>query len=150
MVVCSQASESAFLELLNSELNALLNNVVEIETTLVIAPHVLAEFYLFNEFLTQAEALLDVDDRQSQAQIASFHPQYQFAGVAADDAGNYTNRAPFPIVQWLRSDTVAKAVDTTNTLTIPERNINMLQAMSADSLASLFPWVQSIVHKENT
>ncbi len=141
IAICQQASEACFLELLDTELVALDEDVDgEVETTLVAAPYALPDFFDFNEFLARADALLDVHDRHLKLQIASFHPRYQFAGVAATDAGNYTNRAPYPIIQWLRADTVAKAVEATDTLAIPDKNIETLKGMSAAELASLFPW----------
>ena len=44
-------------------------------------------------------------------QIASFHPRYQFADAAEDDMGNFTNRAPYPVLHLLREASVARAVE---------------------------------------
>jgi len=43
-------------------------------------------------------------------QVASFHPQYQFAGMQPDDIENYTNRSPYPMMHLLREESVAQAV----------------------------------------
>ena len=43
-------------------------------------------------------------------QIASFHPQYQFAGTEPDDVENYTNRSPYPMLHLLREASVERAV----------------------------------------
>ena len=43
-------------------------------------------------------------------QVASFHPQYQFAGTDPDDITNYTNRSPYPILHLLREASVSAAV----------------------------------------
>ena len=43
-------------------------------------------------------------------QIASFHPQYQFAGTAADDVTNATNRSPYPTLHLLREASIDRAV----------------------------------------
>jgi len=143
VVVCSQHTESHFLELLEAELVSLLKDTESVETTLVVGQNVLADFLDFNDFLTAAESLSSIDDRDATIQIASFHPHYRFAGVEASDAGNYTNRAPFPIVQWLRTASVSKVVDAADTSLIPDKNIATLQSMRAEQLSSLFPWVKS-------
>ena len=42
--------------------------------------------------------------------MASFHPRYQFAGSAADDVTNATNRSPYPTLHLLREESVERAV----------------------------------------
>jgi len=142
IVVCSKDSESDFLALLEVELDNLLKDANAAETTLIVGQKVLEDFLDFNDFLTRAEALLAIDARDAHIQMASFHPDYRFAGTDADDAGNYTNRAPFPIVQWLRTESVAKAVSATDTMAIPEKNIAALKSVSSEQLRKLFPWVK--------
>jgi len=142
IAVCGSDSETDYLAQIESELIKLIDDAGEVETTLIVAEKTLIDFLDFNDFLTDVESLLQQDDRQAAFQMASFHPQYQFAGVDAEDAGNYTNRAPFPVVQWLRADTVAKAVAGTDTLAIPEANIQKLKSMSIDECRKLFPWVR--------
>jgi hypothetical protein len=66
------------------------------DTTLLIAPCCLQDFLDFNDFLADADqALVDLD-LDGVLQIASLHPQYQFAGTSVDDISNYTNRSPYP------------------------------------------------------
>jgi len=48
---------------------------------------------------------------QGDYQIASFHPNYQFAGTKSDDAENYTNRSPYPLLHILREASLEKAID---------------------------------------
>lgn len=83
----------------------------QIDTTLIVHPQVLTDFLDYNDFLDNADAAIEALDLQGILQVASFHPDYQFEGVAADDASNYTNRAPFPTLHLLREDSVARAVD---------------------------------------
>ncbi|MCX8005566.1 MAG: DUF1415 domain-containing protein [Burkholderiaceae bacterium] len=82
----------------------------QLETTLLIHPRVLQDFLDFNDFLDVAEAALRALGLEGVIQIASFHPQYRFAGSAAEDIENYTNRAPYPLLHLLREDSVARAV----------------------------------------
>jgi len=82
----------------------------EIDTTLLVHPRVLRDFLDYNDFLDQADALLAAMDLEGVIQVASFHPDYRFAGTAADDLDNCTNRSPHPMLHLLREDSVARAV----------------------------------------
>ncbi|WP_265919081.1 DUF1415 domain-containing protein [Cupriavidus nantongensis] len=81
----------------------------QIDTTLLILPHAVADFLDFNDLLYFAERLLASLGLEGTLQIASFHPHYQFAGTEPDDIENYTNRAPYPILHLLREDSIARA-----------------------------------------
>ena len=52
------------------------------ETTLLIHPWVLADFVEYNDFLEVCEATVADLGLEGELQVASFHPQYQFAGHA--------------------------------------------------------------------
>ena len=81
-----------------------------IDTTLLVHPQVLGDFLDYNDFLDDADALVEAMDLDGVLQVASFHPHYQFAGTQPDDAENLTNRAPYPILHLLREDSVDRAV----------------------------------------
>ena len=83
----------------------------KIETTLLIHPNVLTDFLDFNDYLDVADALLEELNVDGVLQIASFHPDYQFAGTKPYDIENYTNRAPFPILHILREASITRVVD---------------------------------------
>ncbi|MDD4886755.1 MAG: DUF1415 domain-containing protein, partial [Thiomonas sp.] len=71
----------ALLETLAAELQRLADTPIDaVETTLLIHPQVLAAFAQYNAFLDQAEAMLESLGLNGVLQIASFHPQYRFAG----------------------------------------------------------------------
>lgn len=82
------------------------------ETSLLIHPQVLTNFRDYNEFLDEADDALRELGLEGEMQIASFHPQYQFADSAPDDIENYTNRSPYPMLHLLREASVTRAVDT--------------------------------------
>jgi hypothetical protein len=131
-VVCHDAEPEAVLTLLQSELQFLADADPEaLDTTLLIAPNLLPEFLDFNEFLFDADAVLQSLDLEGVLQIADFHPRYQFAGVDPDDISNHSNRAPYPTLHLLREDSIDKAVavfpDAAN---IYEKNIITLKAMA--------------------
>lgn len=102
-------------------------DATEVDTTLLIHPGVLTDFMDYNEFLESADqALVDLD-LEGVIQIASFHPQYQFAGTAPDDITNYTNRSPYPTLHLLREDSLTKAIDSYPKVDeIPETNMKTL------------------------
>lgn len=81
------------------------------DTTLLIAPHCLQDFLDFNDFLDEADVVLTELGLQGVLQIASFHPQFQFAGTDPDDITNFTNRAPYPTLHLLREASIDRAVE---------------------------------------
>ena len=76
----------------------------------MIHPTALTDFLDFNDFLDLADAVIDELDLGGVLQIASLHPDYQFAGTAPDDIENYTNRSPFPTLHLLRESSIERAV----------------------------------------
>jgi hypothetical protein len=82
----------------------------KIETTLLIHPHVLTDFLDYNDFLDIADETVEELELGGELQIASMHPQYQFADTQPDDMENYTNRSPYPTLHLLREASVDKAV----------------------------------------
>jgi uncharacterized protein len=80
------------------------------ETTLLIHPWVLNDFIEFNDFLPVCEQAVADMDLEGEIQVASFHPQYQFAGTQPQDIENYTNRSPYPTLHLLRESSVERAL----------------------------------------
>ncbi|MFM8575031.1 MAG: DUF1415 domain-containing protein, partial [Limnohabitans sp.] len=66
------------------------------ETTLLIVPHMLRDCLDFNDFLDEADGVLQELDLEGEFQVASFHPDFQFADTEPNDIGNFTNRSPYP------------------------------------------------------
>jgi hypothetical protein len=101
-----------------------------VDTTLLIHPTLLSDFPGFNDFLQLAEVAVGEHRLDGVIQLASFHPRFQFEGTAADDIGNYTNRAPFPTLHLLREASIERAVAAfPEAETIYERNIETLEAL---------------------
>ena len=136
--VSTATTEQALIFDLRNELQRLEQNE-DIETTLLIHPQILTDFYDYNDFLDSADGLLIDMDLEGVYQIASFHPNYQFAHTKSDNAENYTNRSPYPLLHLIREDSLEKAVaNYPNPELIPERNINLMKEMGHDNLQSLF------------
>jgi uncharacterized protein len=109
-----------------------------VETTLLVHPKVLTDFLEFNDFLDAADAALVELGLDGVLQVASFHPQYQFAGTAADDLSNASNRSPYPTLHLLREASVERAVAAfPEAQTIFEANIRTLEALGAEGWAAL-------------
>lgn len=100
------------------------------DTTLLVLPLCFADFLDFNDFLAQADAVLTQLGLQGELQIASFHPQFQFAGTEADDISNYTNRAPYPTLHLLRETSIDRAVEAfPEAEMIYEKNMQVLEQL---------------------
>lgn len=80
------------------------------DTTLLVVPLCLQNFSDFNDFLVLADSLLSSMRLDGELQIASFHPDFQFAGTEQDDVTNCTNRAPYPTLHLLRESSIDRAV----------------------------------------
>ena len=81
-----------------------------IDTSLLIHPYVLHDFLDYNDFLYQADDLLHDLKLDGVLQIASFHPDYQFADENKEDMSHCTNRSPYPMLHLLREDSLDQAI----------------------------------------
>jgi len=130
-VVSSATTPEALLEQLMDELQLLSDTPAdEIDTTLLIHPFVLTDFLDYNEFLDVADAAVEDMQLDGELQVASFHPQYQFAETDINDIGNYTNRAPYPILHLLREESIERAVEAfPEASEIFEKNIETMEKL---------------------
>ena len=114
-------------------------NPEKLETTLLIHPFVMTNFLDYNDFLDVADGTLEELDLDGILQIASFHPDYQFADTMPDDIENFTNRSPYPTLHLLREESIDKAV-----LAFPdadaiyEKNIQTMSALGVEGWHKLF------------
>lgn len=138
-VVSPATDAEALLAQLTEELQTLTAADPEtLDTTLLIHPRVLQDFYAFNDFLGTAEDLLAELGLEGTLQIASFHPQFQFGGTAPDDIGNATNRAPWPTLHLLRETSIDRAVAAfPEAEAIYEANIATLERLGSEGWADL-------------
>ncbi|MDQ7969013.1 MAG: DUF1415 domain-containing protein [Oxalicibacterium faecigallinarum] len=111
----------------------------EIDTTLLIVPHMLHDFFDYNDFLDVADMQIDISGLRGEIQIASFHPDYQFADTDRDDIANFTNRAPYPILHLLRESSIDRAVSAfPEPESIFEKNIATMEALGVHGWQQLF------------
>jgi hypothetical protein len=138
--VVSQASGAKpLLADLKRELLALAAaDPADLDTTLLVAPNGFAEFLDFNALLERADQLLVDLELDGILQIASLHPQYQFADTEPDDITNCTNRAPYPTLHLLREASVDRAVAAfPNAESIFETNMQTMQDLGPEGWAAL-------------
>ena len=135
--VTDASTEEKLLAGLNHELT-LLQSDLSIETTLLIHPNCLESFDEFNQFLDHVDALISYLDLEDVIQVASFHPDYRFAGTAVDDVENYTNRCPFPVLHLLREQSLERAIEShPDPESIPDRNIARLNQLGHEKIQRL-------------
>lgn len=138
--VLSEARDpEALLAELGREMERLVEaDPAEVDTTLLIHPLVLNDFLDFNDFLGLAEEALAQAGLEGVLQLASFHPQFQFDGTAADDVSNATNRSPYPTLHLLREASIDRAVAAfPEAEAIFDANIRTLEALGPEGWAAL-------------
>lgn len=110
----------------------------ELDTTLIVHPHVLQDFLDYNQFLEVADRTVRRLGLEGEIQVASFHPDYVFAGEAHDDPSNCTNRAPYPTLHLLREASIDRAVAAyPDPDVIVERNIATMRRLGTEGFRRL-------------
>lgn len=136
--VLESADATLVLEQLAERVSRLLEADNRDATELLIVANTAQTFDGFLDLTALAEALIESMGWDDQIQLATFHPSYCFANTSPGSIENYTNRAPWPVIQLLQVDSVGRAIDQVgDTETIPQRNIERLNAMddaTADQL----------------
>jgi len=137
--VSSATTTGALVDDLDAELQLLsVTAPAQVDTTLLILPYVLADFLDYNDFLDVADAAVERMGLAAVVQVASFHPRYQFAGTAAGDMTNYTNRSPYPILHLLREASVDAAVAAfPDAALIYQNNIDTMERLGLDGWIAL-------------
>ncbi|MDD2760507.1 MAG: DUF1415 domain-containing protein [Methylomonas sp.] len=117
-----------------------LDNHPETETTLLILPEMFEDFEDYLDMLEIAEQLLIAQGYEGIYQLASFHPEYRFESDGGDnnDADNYTNRSPYPMLHIIREASIEQAIanypDPEN---IPARNIKLTRELGLKKLRAI-------------
>jgi len=140
MAVCEVETPEDALRAASAEAMVLLDaSPDDIATTLVIFPHAVDDFETFLDVAATLEDLLAEAGADGVLQVATLHPGYRFDGVPADDLGNWTNRAPFPILHLLREAHVTDAIDQHPDVDgIPAANIARMNSLGREGLVSLW------------
>lgn len=138
-VVSSARDEEALLEDVLTELLYLRKTPMqESETSLLILPEMLEDFLDYNDFLDLIDGLLAQEQMDGEFQIATMHPDYQFADTDFEDAQNYTNRSPYPILHLLREQSLNLALESfAEPEQIPQRNIRHMHRLGSVAIQQM-------------
>lgn len=136
ITVCASSDKAELRSAFLQELDLLQRSTEQdIATTLLAFPHALQDFEDYLWFLDDAQELLREAGLEGVVQLASFHPQYRFAGEAPDAASHYSNRAPYPLIHLLREDMLSRVLaDGADPQQVPDRNIATLNAIGLEEL----------------
>ncbi|MFZ3439549.1 DUF1415 domain-containing protein [Vibrio harveyi] len=143
-IFVSEASqEEALLEDILLQLIELSNTEPEkLETTLVVVPNMLQDFWDYNFFIDCVEGLIKQQDWEGIFQVATFHPDYCFGGAEPEDDENLTNRSPYPVFHLIREESMEKVLKHyPDPESIPDTNIARVSALSEEERKKLFPYL---------
>nr|WP_321460304.1 DUF1415 domain-containing protein [uncultured Vibrio sp.] len=143
-IFVSEASqEEALLEDILLQLIELSNTEPEkLETTLVVVPNMLDDFWDYNLFIDWVEGLIKQQDWEGIFQVATFHPDYCFGGAEPEDDENLTNRSPYPIFHLIREESMEKVLKHyPDPESIPDTNIARVSGLSEEERKTLFPYL---------
>ncbi len=102
----------------------LLDEDPKTETAFLLFTEGFTDFDEYLSLVKKADRLLVKAGYEGIYQVASFHPDYCFQDANEDDPANYTNRSPYPMLHFLREESVEKALKFfTHPETIPENNV---------------------------
>ncbi|EKO3643955.1 DUF1415 family protein [Vibrio metschnikovii] len=143
-IFVSQASreEALLQDILDQLLELDTKEAQELETALVVVPNMLDDFMDYNFFIDWVEALIRQQDWEGIFQVATFHPDYCFAGTCPEDDENLTNRSPYPIFHLIREQSMERVLKHyPNPEAIPEINIQRVSQLSPAERKALFPYL---------
>ncbi|AXI48666.1 DUF1415 domain-containing protein [Sulfitobacter sp. SK012] len=140
--ICDATNDAQLKQFYVSELQRLLGaNENDVATSLLMFTQGLEEFDNYLALLDWFQQLLEKAELTEHVQLASFHPRYQFEGVAANDLSHFTNRSPYPTIHLLRQDQMTKALAY---VLSPEKiyidNIRTLNKLGRQQVEALCPW----------
>ncbi len=137
--VCLSSEPRDVLAMLRAELQHLAStDETLLDTTLLIAPFLLPDFFEFNAFLSDCDDVLVDLNLVGVLQVADFHPHYTFAGEDQQGMSHFTNRTPYPTLHLLRESSIDKAVAAyPDASLIYERNMALLEKMGREGWEAL-------------
>ncbi|ENJ2786919.1 hypothetical protein CGK42_12395 [Vibrio parahaemolyticus] len=141
--VSEATQEEALLEDILLQLIELSTTEPEkLDTTLVVVPNMLQDFWDYNFCIDWVEGLIKQQDWEGIFQVATFHPDYCFGGAAPEDDENLTNRSPYPIFHLIREESMEKVLKHyPDPESIPDTNIARVSALSEEERKKLFPYL---------
>ncbi|MBL4764666.1 MAG: DUF1415 domain-containing protein [Colwellia sp.] len=119
----------------------------ELETTLIIYGNGFRSFDRYLDLVDYANDLLVDSGFEGIFQLASMHPEYCFDGEDYDNASNFTNRSPYPILHIIREASMSRVLSVYNEPEkIPENNIKLTHQKGAN----FFQQVLTRIHQKHS
>jgi len=116
----------------------------DIETTLIIFTEGFRGFERYLDLVDYANDLLIESGFEGVFQLATMHPEYCFAEDGFDDASNFTNRSPYPMLHLIREESMARVLSLyKDPELIPEKNIQIAEEKGSH----YFQAILSDIHK---
>ena len=110
----------------------------ELETTLIVYTDGFRSFERYLDLVDYGNDILVDSGFEGTFQLASMHPEYCFDGEDFDDASNFTNRSPFPIIHIIREASMARVLSVySEPEKIPENNITLANQKGSDYFQQL-------------
>ena len=140
--ICDDTNDAQLKHFYVTELQRLLEaNENDVATSLLMFTRGLDKFNDYLALLDWFQELLENAELTEHFQLASFHPQYQFEGVAADDLSHFTNRSPYPTIHLLRQAQITKSLaHVVDTEKVYIDNIKTLNKLGRQQVETLCPW----------
>ena len=136
--VHEQYSEAEYQSLLDAVMKQSREFVESGFSSAMMVLPVLRSFEEFQMIHQIVEQELENSSLCEEVQIATFHPQYQFAETSPTEASNFTNRSPFPTFHFLRVSAVTSAIESYgDTENIWKKNISTMEKLGSEHLLKL-------------
>ncbi len=139
IAVCETTDSQGLMRAVLEQLDLLhQQDEYSVATSLLVFSHALKDFDDYWQFVGLAEQLLADAGLEGVIQIASFHPDYCFAGVDPEDVSHFSNRSPFPMLHFIREAHLSRVLDTVSDAdSIPEANIRRLRTLGREAIDQL-------------
>lgn len=119
----------------------------KVETTLIIYSEGFRSFERYLDLVDYANDLLIESGFEGIFQLATMHPEYCFADVDYDDASNYTNRSPYPMIHIIRESSMSRVLSVyKDPESIPENNMVLADEKGGD----FFKNVLTKIHEKHS
>ena len=140
--VMSRTTLDMHAEMLMQEGHFLFDGSKVWDTTLLIYPEQWTHFQDYLDFTGVMDDCIDKFGWRGDLQLATFHPEYQFAGEDPHGPTHFTNRSPFPMLHLLLEKQVGTAIHNhPNAKLIPGRNKEQMKKLGVQYLnAQLMRW----------
>jgi len=138
LITSSQGSSSAVLATLEACLLELASHT-RYETALIVLEEPFGtslDFRIFSDFLVLLDEAAELCSRlhADSFSLASFHPDYQFAGIATESVIHAIHRSPFPTLHVLRESSLDRVREAygQDTSVITDRNESHAEELGHD------------------